>query len=97
MPNGKIGMSQVDLAILTETSQSAINRYETKNLTPNGTTLVKLADAVQTSIDYLMSRVDDPRGVATLTSGEQAVLDALRNEDFPRLFDLLARRTNESN
>lgn len=97
MPNGKIGMSQVELAIITGTSQSAVNRYETKSLTPNGTTLVKLADAVQTSIDYLMCRVDDPNGMATLTPGEQAVLDALRKDDFPRLFDLLARRTNESN
>lgn len=84
-----LGISQVELAAILETSQSIIYRYEAKSHTPNGETLSKLADALQCSIDYLMGRVDQPNATSGLSGLEREVFNAIQSKDLPALIELL--------
>ncbi len=48
------GISQQQLADVIGTSQQSINKYENHNVEPDISTLAKLADYFQTTIDYLV-------------------------------------------
>ena len=41
------------------TTRSAISSWGTKGIVPKGTTVAKIADALDTSTDYLLGRTDD--------------------------------------
>lgn len=48
------GLSQQQLADVIGTSQQSINKYENHNIEPDISTLIKLADYFQTTVDYLI-------------------------------------------
>lgn len=50
-------ISQKDLALQVEVSPSAINQYEKGEKTPSTGTLIKLAEALDTSTDYLLGSI----------------------------------------
>lgn len=54
------GISQVKLAMILNTNQNTISRYETGEREPGIHELIKLADFFDISIDYLLERTDDP-------------------------------------
>lgn len=89
----ELGISQVELAALIGTSQSNIYRYETKGISPNSEKLLQMAEKLDTTTDFLMGRVHDPSVSVNLTSGELAVLRALRRRDFPKLLELITEET----
>ena len=49
-------ISQQALAAAVNVSQQSINRYENHNIEPDISTLIRLADYFDTSIDYLVGR-----------------------------------------
>lgn len=57
------GVTQAELAAKAGLPPAAISHFETGFRFPTAPTLMKLADALAVSIDYLLGRVDDPAPV----------------------------------
>ena len=53
-------ISQLKLSIDLNTNQNTISRYETGEREPGISGLIKIADYFGVSIDYLLSRTDNP-------------------------------------
>ena len=51
-------ISQQQLAAVIKVSQQSVNKYENHETEPNLTTLIRLADFFDTSIDYIIGRTD---------------------------------------
>ena len=58
------GLSQVALAKAAKITPAAISHFERGARTPSLANLLKLADALHTSTDYLVNRTDEPAGLA---------------------------------
>jgi len=56
----QLGMSQEELAFKIGTSQKQISRYERNESDFTGRVLSKLADALNTTADYLLGHTDSP-------------------------------------
>ena len=54
------GVTQLKLAMGLNISQNTISRYETGEREADYTTLIRLADYFNVSLDYLLERTDDP-------------------------------------
>ena len=57
----KKGLTQLRLATELNTTQNTISRYETGEHEPGIAELIKIADYVHVSVDYLIGRTDDPQ------------------------------------
>ena len=53
-------LSQYDLAVACDVSQSSIVGYENGRCTPNPETLVKMAQALECTVDELLKDSGDP-------------------------------------
>ena len=56
----KRGISQVRLAIELQLNQNGISRYETGEREMDYSTLIRVADYFNVSIDYLLERTENP-------------------------------------
>ncbi len=56
----KKNITQIRLSIAAEVSQETISAYESGKALPSADTLIKIADFLDTSIDYLLDRTDNP-------------------------------------
>ncbi len=54
----KKGLSQAELGKLIGTSGDVIGRYERKDITPSIEVVVKIADALEVSVDYLIGKTN---------------------------------------
>lgn len=107
----KQGWSQKFLAEHTGIPSSNISRYETGERKPDIDTLVRLADFLNCSVDYLLGRSDTP--VLLASSGPEDLEDMLmRNEhrltfrghimdpqdikDFITVLEIIMRKENQS-
>lgn len=54
------GITQKDFAAILEITERSYQRYENGNNTPPYDTLIKIADYLNVSTDYLLGRTDDP-------------------------------------
>jgi transcriptional regulator with XRE-family HTH domain len=63
-------MSQTDLAKKVNLSYAQIGRYETKNVQPSAEILKKMADALDTSVDFLINGTTDEKAQASLKDAE---------------------------
>ena len=52
-------LSQDKLGELAGISREQVNRYENGKAVPDFATIIKIADALETSIDYLVGRTDE--------------------------------------
>jgi len=66
----KKGLSQSDLAKQVGISYAQVGRYETKGAQPPAEVLKKIADALDTTVDYLISGDTDEKAVSTLKDAE---------------------------
>lgn len=57
----KKGISQLRLATDLNTTQNTISRYETGEREPGISELIKIADYFNVSVDYLVSRTENPK------------------------------------
>lgn len=78
------GISQQQLADVIGTSQQSINQYENHSVEPDISTLAKLADYFDITIDYLVGHVPCPAQDSTveeleLTKPEIALIYNYRN------------------
>lgn len=53
-------ITQIRLSIAAEVSQETISAYESGKAMPSAETLIKIADFLNISIDYLLDRTDIP-------------------------------------
>ena len=53
-------ITQIRLSIAAEVSQETISAYESGKAFPSVETLIKIADFLDVSIDYLLDRTDNP-------------------------------------
>ena len=51
-------LTQKELAIMTEVGERTIQRFENSESEPTLSNIIKLADALEVSIDYLVGRTD---------------------------------------
>lgn len=56
----KRNISQLKLAMDLQLNQNAVSRYETGVREADYSTLIKIADYFDVSIDYLLERTDNP-------------------------------------
>lgn len=78
----KLGLSQEDLAAFAGTSQRQISKYETGKNDPTGDVLAALAQALDTTTDWLLGLTDNPerllRGQDDLSDDERELLELYR-------------------
>lgn len=77
-------ITQEELSFKTGIAQAIISKYEREENDPKGQTLSKIADALDTSTDYLLERTDDPtppQNVNTINETEAKIIAALRRGD----------------
>ena len=56
----KRNINQLKIALAIGITQESISKYETGNAFPSKEILIKLADYLNCSIDYLLNRTDNP-------------------------------------
>jgi transcriptional regulator with XRE-family HTH domain len=66
----KKGFSQTELANLVGVSYAQIGRYETKGTQPATDVLKKIAEALDTTSDFLINGGKDEKAIATLSDNE---------------------------
>lgn len=66
----KKGFSQSDLAKIVGISYAQVGRYETKGAQPPAEVLKKLADALDTTVDFLISGNSDEKAASALKDAE---------------------------
>ncbi len=55
----KLNITQVRLSVAIEVSQETISAYEAGKSLPSAETLIKMADFLNTSVDYLLDLTDN--------------------------------------
>lgn len=84
----KRNITQIRLSIAAEVSQETISAYENGKAEPKMDKLVKIADFLNTSTDYLLERTDDD---APLNDFNNKIVDEQLNElinNYARLSNL---------
>ncbi len=68
-------ITQIRLSIAAEVSQETISAYESGKALPSADTLIKLADFLDTSVDYLLDRTDNstPLNLKRTNSSDELV------------------------
>jgi transcriptional regulator with XRE-family HTH domain len=96
------GLSQTELGKLLGVSQRVVTYYEVRGVSPTPQLLIKLADALEVSIDMLLGRKALPRQMAVLSEGSLRRWRRLKRlEELPRhdqmavlkMIDALAERS----
>lgn len=77
------GVSQQKLADAIGMSQSSINDYENRGIEPDISTLIKISDYFETSVDYVVAhthirRIIEEVGKYDLNERESALVDGYR-------------------
>ena len=82
----RAGYTQSALAEKLGTDNVQISRYETGAIVPSVETLVRLADILECSLDYLAGRSDTPsvggQGLGELRDSERHLLQSVRDLDL---------------
>lgn len=68
------GISQQQLASALGLSQQSINKYENHNVEPDISTLIKMAQFFEVSVDYLIGNSHEPTEVLSSPSPEEQKL-----------------------
>ena len=73
------GYTQEQLARIINTTKGTVSNYENGHSAPHDEMLVKIADALEVSIDFLMNRTDNPKpfNPETLTKDDFVYLPVL--------------------
>lgn len=89
------GYTQEALALELATDKKQVSRWEGGIFTPNTETLIKIAQLLQVSTDYLLGLSDDPTPdlrVDNLSDDERSVLKAMRRGDDKEAIKIIASR-----
>ena len=80
----KLNITQVRLSVAVEVSQETISAYEASKSLPSAETLIKMADFLNTSVDYLLD----------LTDNNLPVKD-IKQESYDELISIYKRLSKE--
>lgn len=81
----KKNITQVKLSFMGNVSQSSIVSYENNTKLPSVETLVKLADGLNTSTDYLLDRTNNP-----------LVMNDINKDDYMDLISLFEKLSSNN-
>lgn len=84
-------LSQSELAEKSGLPPSAISHFEKKRRLPSYENLLRLADALNISIDFLLGRADNPQGLGPLTDQINRDFQKMSAEDQELMADMAAR------
>ncbi len=87
----KKGISQQQLSDVIGVTQQSINKYENHSVEPDISTLIKIADYFETTIDYLVGRLDENgQAPETITDDEKMLIYNFRklNSDEKQIIRL---------
>lgn len=80
----KLNITQVRLSVAIEVSQETISAYEAGKALPSAETLIKMANFLNTSVDYLLDLTDNSLPVKDIKSSSYdeliSIYDRLDNE-----------------
>lgn len=68
-------ITQIKLSIAAEVSQETISAYESGKALPSVDTLIKIADYLDVSIDYLLERTDNPLVNSSIKNEDNEILN----------------------
>ena len=78
-------VTQVRLSIAAEVSQETISAYESGKSYPSVETLVKIADFLGTSTDYLLGRINDDMPLLSIKKNGFDVTDLMLLDAFDKM------------
>ncbi len=78
-------ISQKQLADVISVSQQSINKYENHNIEPDISTLIKLADYFDVSVDYLVGHTDIRHRIEQVCSYDLNKEESFLIDNFRRL------------
>ena len=78
-------VTQVRLSIAAEVSQETISAYESGKSFPSVETLIKIADFLGTSTDYLLGRINDDMPLLSIKKNGFDVTDLMLLDEFDKL------------
>lgn len=82
------GLTMKKLGQLVGVSESAISMYETFKREPDNATLVKIANILEVSVDYLLCQTDEPQEKKEV---QQSEIPGLPDEDLIQLITNLTQ------
>ena len=78
-------ITQVRLSIAAEVSQETISAYESGKAFPSVETLIKMADFLGTSTDYLLGRINDDMPLLSIKKNGFDVTDLMLLDMFDKM------------
>lgn len=78
-------VTQVRLSIAAEVSQETISAYESGKSFPSVETLIKIADFLGTSTDYLLGRINDDMPLLSIKKNGFDSMDLMLLESFDKM------------
>lgn len=84
-------ISQDDLCLAVGTSQKQISRYESGTNDPTGDVLIRLAQALHTSTDWLLGLTDIVHPLDYLEPREEQVISLWRDGDIGEAIKVMVR------
>ncbi|MBE6157617.1 MAG: helix-turn-helix transcriptional regulator [Firmicutes bacterium] len=75
----KLNITQVRLSVAIEVSQETISAYEAGKALPSAETLIKMANFLNTSVDYLLDLTDNSLAVKDMKSNSYDELISIYN------------------
>ena len=81
----KKGVTQVRLSIAAEVSQETISAYESGKSYPSVETLIKIADFLGTSTDYLIGRINDDMPLLSIKKNGFDATDLMLLDEFDKM------------
>lgn len=92
------GLSQSDLAAFANISARQIGRYENGDGDVSGESILRIAQALEVSTDYLFGLSDDPRGHFgdnSLNADEKSLIDTFRQGGWVGVSRLLMGKLSD--
>ncbi len=85
----KKNITQIRLSIAAEVSQETISAYESGKALPSAETLIKIADFLDVSIDYLLERTDNPLVNSSVKDEDNEIISIYHSLDKSQKEDVL--------
>ena len=82
-------ITQIRLSIAAEVSQETISAYESGKALPSAETLIKIADFLDVSIDYLLERTDNPLVNSSIKDEDNEIISIYHSLDKNQKEDVL--------
>ena len=82
-------ITQIRLSIAAEVSQETISAYESGKALPSAETLIKIADFLDVSIDYLLERTDNPLVNSSIKDEDNEIISIYHSLDKKQKEDVL--------